>query len=64
MSGRRTPEPASPGRCWKTKLIRQAWNDSGKVYGCHNLHGDLLDQGETCCPRRVARLPRLAGIKG
>lgn len=24
---------------------------------------DLLDQGETCCPNRVARLARLAGIK-
>lgn len=27
------------------------------------LHGDLLDQVETCCPNRVARLIRLAGIK-
>jgi putative transposase len=29
-------------------LIRQAWNDSGKVYGYRKLHDDLLDQGETC----------------
>lgn len=27
------------------------------------LHGDLLDQVETCCPNRVARSTRLAGIK-
>ena len=44
-------------------LIRKAWNDSGKVYGYRKLHDDLLDQGETCCPNRVARLARLAGIK-
>ena len=45
------------------ELIRQAWNDSGKVYGYRKLHDDLLDQGETCCPNRVARLARMAGIK-
>ena len=27
------------------------------------LHDDLHDQGETCCPNRVARLAGLAGIK-
>ncbi|MCR2833219.1 IS3 family transposase [Parerythrobacter lacustris] len=47
----------------QTELIRQAWNDSGKVYGYRKLHDDLLDHGETCCPNRVARLTRLAGIK-
>ncbi len=47
----------------QTELIRQAWNDSGKVYGYRKLHDDLLDQGEACCPNRVARLTRLAGIK-
>ena len=45
------------------ELIRQAWNDSGKVYGYRKLHDDLLDQGETCCPNRVARLARQADIK-
>jgi putative transposase len=30
------------------------------VYGYRKLHDDLLDQGETCCPNRVARLARLA----
>ena len=47
----------------QTGLIREAWKDSGKVYGYRKLHDDLLDQGETCCPNRVARLATLAGIK-
>jgi len=47
----------------QTKLIIKAWEESGKVYGYRKLHDDLCDQGETCCPNRVARLARLAGIK-
>lgn len=46
----------------QTELLRQAWNDSGKVYGYRKLH-DVLDRGETSCPNRIARLTRLAGIK-
>jgi len=46
----------------QTGLIKEAWKDSGKVYGYRKLHDDLCDQGETCCPNRVARLARLAGI--
>ncbi|MBG6148679.1 transposase InsO family protein [Labrenzia sp. EL_142] len=37
--------------------------ERGKVYGYRKLHDDLLDQGESCCLNRVARLARLAGIK-
>jgi putative transposase len=47
----------------QTELISKAWKESGKVYGYRKLHDDLLDQGETCCPNRVARLASLAGIK-
>ena len=47
----------------QTKLIKEAWEESGKVYGYRKLHDDLRDQGETCCPNRVARLARLAGIR-
>lgn len=47
----------------QTDLLKEAWEDSGKVYGYRKLHDDLCDQGETCCPNRVARLTRLAGIK-
>jgi len=44
-------------------LLKKAWEESGKVYGYRKLHDDLQDQGETCCPNRVARLTRMAGIK-
>ena len=47
----------------QTILIKDAWYDSGKVYGYRKLHDDLRDHGETCCPNRVARLAKLAGIK-
>lgn len=47
----------------QTELIKEAWEESGKIYGYRKLHDDLCDQGETCCPNRVARLARLAGIK-
>ncbi|MCA3657814.1 MAG: IS3 family transposase [Methylobacterium sp.] len=47
----------------QTELIRAAWRDSGKVYGYRKLHDDLADMGESCCPNRVARLSRLAGIR-
>jgi putative transposase len=30
----------------QTELIRQAWSDSGKVYGYRKLADDLRDQGE------------------
>ncbi|GER05688.1 transposase [Iodidimonas nitroreducens] len=46
----------------QTELIRQAWMDSGKVYGYRKLRDDLCDQGEHCCENRVARLASLAGI--
>jgi len=47
----------------QTELIGKAWTESGKVYGYRKLHDNLLDQGQTCCPNRVARLARLSGIK-
>lgn len=47
----------------QTELLKEAWKDSGKVYGYRKLHDDLQDQGEVCCPNRVARLTRMAGIK-
>jgi len=47
----------------QTMLIKEAWEESGKVYGYRKIHDDLCDQGETCCPNRVARLARLGGIK-
>jgi len=46
----------------QTELIRQAWNDSGKVYGYRKLTDDLRDQGEQVSENRVARLAGMAGI--
>ena len=46
----------------QTELIRQAWTDSGKVYGYRKLTDDLRDQGERLSENRVARLASLAGI--
>jgi putative transposase len=46
----------------QTDLIRQAWSDSGKVYGYRKLADDLRDQGEQVSENRVARLASLAGI--
>jgi putative transposase len=47
----------------QTQLLKEAWKDSGEVYGYRKLHDDLQDMGETCCPNRVARLARIAGVK-
>jgi len=46
----------------QTELLKEAWVESGKVYGHRKLHDDLLEQGEDICLNRVARLTRLAGI--
>jgi putative transposase len=46
----------------QTELIRQAWSDSGKVYGYRKLADDLRDQGEQVSENRAARLAGLAGI--
>lgn len=47
----------------QTELLQEAWVESGKVYGYRKLHDDLVEQGESICPNRVARLTQLAGIK-
>lgn len=46
----------------QTDLIRQAWSESGKVYGYRKLVDDLRDQGEHVSENRVARLASMAGI--
>ena len=46
----------------QTKLLKEAWEESGSIYGYRKLHDDPCDLGETCCPNSVARLARLAGI--
>lgn len=54
---------ASSRRRASDRAHQQAWKDSGRVYGYRKLHDDLLDQGETSCANRVARLARLAAIR-
>lgn len=46
-----------------TGLLKQAWLESGCVYGYRKLHDDLRTLGETCSPNKIARLISLAGIK-
>lgn len=46
----------------QTELIRQAWCESGKIYGYRKLTDDLRDLGEQVSENRVARLASLAGI--
>jgi putative transposase len=47
----------------QTVLLKQAWDDSGEVYGYRKLHDDLCDMGEDISPNRAWRLARLAGIR-
>ena len=57
ISSHRAPEDAR-----QIALIRQAWTDSGKVYGNRKPTDDLRDQGEHISENRVARLASMAGI--
>ncbi len=47
----------------QTKLVKEAWKDSGKAYGYRKIHDDLIELGEDVSANRVARLARLAGIR-
>lgn len=47
----------------QTVLIKDAWKESGKIYGYRKLHDDLIEMGEQVSANRVARLARLAGIQ-
>lgn len=47
----------------QAELLHKARAEPGKVYGYRKLHDDLIGQGESICPNRVARLAQLAGIK-
>ena len=47
----------------QTCLIKQAWLESGGVYGYRKVHDDMRDLGEMCGKNRVYRLMRIAGIK-
>ena len=59
-------EPLSPRALEdqrQTVLLKQAWDDSGEVYGYRKLHDDLCELGEGISPNRAWRLAGLAGIR-
>ncbi len=47
----------------QSALLKEAWHESGKVYGYRKLHADLRESGESISLNRVERLAKLAGIK-
>lgn len=44
-------------------LLKQAWLESGGVYGYRKLTLDMRDLGESCGKHRVARLLKLEGLR-
>lgn len=44
-------------------LIKQAWLESGCVYGYRKIHDELRSWGEKSCRNRVARLMKQEGLK-
>lgn len=44
-------------------LIKQAWLESGTVYGYRKVCADLRDLGEGCSRHRVARLMKAEGLR-
>lgn len=47
----------------QTEILKEAWIESGKVYGHPKLHNDLIEQCESICLNRVALLTKLAGTR-
>ncbi len=46
-----------------TGLIKQAWLESGCVYGYRKIHHDMLSLGEPCAPNTVAKLMHTEGLR-
>jgi putative transposase len=44
-------------------LVKQAWLESGCIYGQRKVTKDLRDQGERCSRHRVARLMKHEGLR-
>jgi putative transposase len=44
-------------------LVKQAWLESGTVYGYRKVCADLRDLGETCSRHRIARLMKREGLR-
>lgn len=59
-------EPASPRAKDDQRLLgllKQAWLESGGVYGYRKLTLDMRDLGESCGKHRVARLLKLQSLR-
>ena len=59
-------KPKSARQCKDDKLsglIKQAWLESGCVYGYRKIHRDLQDYGERCGINRVHKLMRIDSIR-
>ena len=59
-------EPLSP-RALENRMIvgkiKQAWLESGAVYGYRKIHDDLQDLGVQCGEQRVYRLMKAQGLR-
>ncbi|MBB6579135.1 transposase InsO family protein [Comamonas odontotermitis] len=44
-------------------MLKQAWLESGGVYGYRKLTLDMRDLGERCGKHRVAQLLKLKGLR-
>ena len=60
-------EPLSPRALEderQTVLMKQAWDDSGEVYGYRKLRDDLCDMGEDISRREPTWHPTLSRVRG
>lgn len=61
---RRSPQSARSREDQRlTGLIKQAWLESGGVYGHRKVRDDLRALGERCSKHRVGRLMKLEGLR-
>lgn len=59
-------QPQSPRKLDDARvqgLIKQAWLESGCIYGYRKIHDELRSWGETSGRNRIARLMKLEGLK-
>jgi len=59
-------QPHSPRQAENARLvglIKQAWLESGCVYGYRKIHDELRSQGEHSCRNRIARLMKQENLK-
>lgn len=60
----RLPSPRAVENAVMTERIRQAHSESDETYGMPRIRAELMDQGLRISRQRVARLMRVAGLRG